>query len=86
MDNFHDVGGFLAQSTFLQLQLCLKALDLMGCSMAAISVAHAIVTAREELEGKVLASNSLFRADEDFAEMDAMAAEMFSGKFGRPPF
>ena len=86
MENLHDVGSYLAQSTFLQLQLCLKALDLMGCTMAAISVAHAIDTAREELERKAPSSGSLFRAHEDFAEMDAMAAEIFSGKYGRPPF
>lgn len=85
MDNFHDVGSYLAQSTFFQLQLCLKALDLMGCTMAAISVAHAIGTAREELERKP-SPGPLFRPDEDFAEMDAMAAEMFSGKLGRSPF
>lgn len=80
MDNFHDIGGYLAQSTFLQLQLCLKALDLMDCKMAATQVDLAIHTMRQELQQAATTPCLLFRPDEDFAEMDAMASAMFADR------
>lgn len=80
MDNLHEIGGYLAQSTFLQLQLCLKALDLMGCKMAATQLDLAIHTMRQELQQAATAPCLLFRPDEDFAEMDAMASAMFADR------
>lgn len=50
----------------------------MGCKMAAAQVDLAVHTMRQELLQTATSSRFLFRPDEDFAEMDAMAAAMFA--------
>jgi len=76
MEDINEIGGFLALSTMVQLQVCLKALDMMGCGVAALHVDAALNALKEDLE-TVKPRGRLFRPDEDFAEMDAMVDEMF---------
>jgi hypothetical protein len=77
MDNLHVIGTYLAHSTLLQLHVCLRALEVAGCSLAAAQVDAAIACARQELAAQAARQHLLFRPDTDFAEIDAMIDELF---------